>query len=153
MRAFFAWAELEYTKVEGERGLVRSAFGYVLNQRAALERFLEDGRLPLDNNRSERELRRVAVGRKNWLSVGSDDHAQAAGALLSLIASARLHGLDPEAYLRDVFRVLPHWPRDRYLELAPKYWSRTRQTLDSRELAAEVGHLTVPPAVQQGSSR
>jgi len=153
VRAFFAWAELEYAKVEGERGLVRSAFGYVLNQRAALERFLEDGRLPLDNNRSERELRRVAVGRKNWLFAGSDDHAQAAGALLSLIASARLHGLDPEAYLRDVFRVLPHWPRDRYLELAPKYWSRTRKTLDVEELAAEVGHLTVPPSVQQASSR
>src|SRR5690606_11175022 len=102
VRAFFAWAQLEYAKVEGERGLVRSAFGYVLNQRAALERFLDDGRLPLDNNRSERELRRVAVGRKNWLFAGSDDHAQAAGALLSLIASARLHRLDPEAYLRDL---------------------------------------------------
>ena len=71
----------------------------------------------------------------------------------ALIASARLHDLDPEAYLRDVFRVLPHWPRDRYLELAPKYWSRTRKALDARELAAELGPLTVPPAVEQASSR
>jgi hypothetical protein len=73
----------------------------VVRQADALRRFLEDGRLPLTNNQSERELRRVAVGRKAWLFVGSDDHAQAAGNLFSLIASARLHRLDPEAYLRD----------------------------------------------------
>ena len=62
----------------------------------------------------------VDVRRKAWLFVGSDDHATAAGHLFSLIASARLHGLDPEAYLRDLFRVLAHWPRDRYLKLAPR---------------------------------
>jgi hypothetical protein len=49
-------------------------------------------------------------------------HGVTSGHLLTLIASARLHRLDPEVYLRDVFRVLPHWPRDRYLELAPRYW-------------------------------
>ncbi len=55
-------------------------------------------------HRSERALRRVATGRKAWLFVGSDDHGQAAGNLLTLVASARLHKLDPEVYLRDVFR-------------------------------------------------
>jgi transposase len=50
--------------------------------------------------------------------IGSDDHAQAAGNLLTLVASARLHKLDPEVYLRDLFRVLPHWPNGRYLELS-----------------------------------
>ena len=64
----------------------------------------------MTNNHSERQLRRVACGRKAWLFVGSDDHGQATGNLLTLIASARLHKLDPELYLRDVFRVLPHWP-------------------------------------------
>ena len=64
-------------------------------------------------------MRRIAVGRKAWPLVGSDDHGQAAGNLLTLIASARLHGLDPEAYLRDIFRVFPHWTRDHYLELSP----------------------------------
>ena len=56
------------------------------------------------------------------------------GYLLTLIASARLHRLDPEVYLRDVFRVLPHWPRDRYLELAPRYWRITRARLRPDEL-------------------
>jgi hypothetical protein len=108
-------------------------------------RFLDDGRLRMDNNESERELRRIATGRKAWLFVGSDDHAQAAGNLLSLIASARLHGLDPEAYLRDLFRVLPHWPRGRFLELAPRYWLATRARLDPAQLEMELGPLTIPP--------
>jgi transposase len=144
--AFFAWAEAEHKKVAGERGLLRTALGYVVRQKTALMRYLDDGRLVMDNNRSERELRRIAVGRKAWLFVGSDDHAQSAAHLFSLVASARLHGLDPETYLRDLFRVLAHWPRDRYLELSPRYWAATRARLDGAELVREVGRLTVPPA-------
>ncbi len=143
--AFFAWVDEEYAKVREQRGLLRSALGYAVRQKDALMRVLDDGRLVLENNRSERELRRIAVGRKGWLFVGSDEHAASAGHLFSVIASARLHRLDPEAYLRDVFRVLAHWPRDRYLELAPKYWAATRVRLDASELAAEIGPLTVPP--------
>lgn len=143
--AFFEWAKAEYAKVEDQRGSLRSALGYVVRQREPLTRMLEDGRLSLDNNRSERELRRIALNRKDSLFVGSDQHAQSAGALLTLIASARLHGLDPDAYLQDVIRVVPHWPRDRYLELSPKYWARTRSRLVAAELAKEVGPLTVPP--------
>ena len=145
LEAFFTWAQAEYDKVREQRGLLRAALGYAVRQKEALLRVLDDGRLVLDNNRSERELRRIAVGRKAWLFAGSDDHAQSAGHLFSLIASARLHRLDPEAYLRDLFRVLAHWPRDRYLELAPKYWAATRARLDSGQLAAEIGHLSVPP--------
>jgi hypothetical protein len=63
-----------------------------------------------------------------------------------MIASARLHRLDPEAYLRDAMRVLPFWPRDRYLELAPKYWARTRTLLNLNLLQAPVGVIDVPPA-------
>lgn len=143
--AFFAWAEVEYDRVKNERGLLRSALGYAVRQKDALLRYLEDGRLAIDNNASERELRRIAVGRNAWLFVGSDDHAQSAGHLFSLIASARLHGLDPERYLRDLFRVLGHWPKDRYIELAARYWARTRERLNPVELAAEIGPLTVPP--------
>lgn len=145
MEAFFAWAEQEYARVRDQRGLLRSALGYAVRQKEALLRVLEDGRLILDNNRSERALRRIAVGRKAWLFVGSDDHAESAGHLFSLIASARLHGLDPETYLRDLFRVLAHWPKDRYLELAPLFWATTRARLDAKQLAFEVGPLTVPP--------
>ena len=143
--AFFVWARTEYEKVRGERGTLRSALGYAVRQEGALMRFLEDGRLKLENNRSERELRRVAVGRNAWLFVGDDDHGEAAGHNLSLVASARLHDLDPEVYVRDALRVLPFWPKDRYLELAPKYWKATRARLSTEELEAELGPLTVPP--------
>jgi len=93
----------------------------------------------------------IATGRKAWLFVGSDDHAQSAGHLFSLIASCKLHRLDAETYLRDLFRVLAHWPKDRYLELAPKYWAKTRARLDSTQLAHEFGSLTVPPAIAAAS--
>lgn len=142
--AFFTWVADEYQRVKSQRGLLRSALGYAHRQRGPLTRFLDDGRLRLTNNHSERALRRVATGRKAWLFVGSDDHGQAAGNLMSLVASSRLHGLDPEAYLRDLFRVFPHWPRDRYLELAPRYWTATRARLDAAQLEAELGPLTVP---------
>jgi len=145
LEAFFVWAESQYALVRAERGLLPSALGYAVRQKDALLRVLDDGRLVLENNRSERQLRRIAVGRKAWLFVGSDDHGHSAGHLFSLVASARLHQLDPEAYLRDLFRVLAHWPRDRYIELAPKYWARTRARLDPGELAHDIGPLTVPP--------
>jgi transposase len=151
--AFFVWARAEYDKVRQQRGMLRSAFGYVVRQELALSRFLDDGRLRIDNNHSERELRRVAVGRKAWLFAGSDEHADAAGHLLSLIASARLHGLDPERYLRDIVRVLAHWPTDRYIELAPRYWRHTSAKLDTAELEAEVGPLTVPPQPPAGAAQ
>ena len=150
--AFFAWVAVEYERVKGQRGMLRSALGYAHRQRGPLTRFFEDGRLALTNNQSERELRRVAVGRKAWLFVGSDDHAQAAGNVMSLIASARLHRLDPEAYLRDLIRVVPHWPRNRYLELAPRYWLATRARLDAAQLKRELGPLDLPasaPAAEQ----
>lgn len=143
--AFFTWVDGEYERVRDQRGFLRTALGYAHRQRGPLTRFFDDGRLKLDNNASERALRRIAVGRKNWLFVGSDDHAVAAGNLLTLIASARLHGLDPEAYLRDLFRVLPYWPRERFLELCPRDWRATRDRLSPDELERELGPLTVPP--------
>jgi transposase len=142
--AFFAFVEPAYEDVKHQRGMLRSALGYCVRQKDALLRFLDDGRLEMTNNHSERQLRKIATGRNAWLFVGSDDHGQATGNLLSLIASARLHKLDPEAYLRDVFRVIPHWPRDRFIELAPRYWPLTRARLDREQLDRELGPLTVP---------
>jgi transposase len=153
---FFAWAAEQYARVKGTRGLVAAAFGYAVRQEAALRRFLDDGRLPMTNNHSERALRGIAVGRKAWLFFGSNDHASAAANLFSLIASCELHGLDPEAYLLDIIHVVPYWPRDRYLELAPKYWTATRARISERELEIEVGDITVPPplpAPEQTASR
>jgi transposase len=142
--SFFSFVEEAFVEAQHRRGMLRSALGYCRNQKVALMRFLEDGALEMTNNRSERQLRRVATGRNAWLFVGSDLHGLTSGYLLTLIASARLHRLDPEVYLRDVFRVLPHWPRDRYLELAPRYWRITRARLRPDELEQEVGWLTVP---------
>lgn len=146
---FFTWAEAQFRRVENQRGLLRSAFGYVVRQRGALSRFLDDGRLVVDNNASERALRPIAVGRKAWLFVGSDDHAESAANIFSLVASCKLHGLDPEAYIRDALRVVAHWPRDRFLELAPKNWAATRARLVQAELAMPVGPLTIPPPPEE----
>jgi transposase len=142
---FFAWATLQYARVKDTRGLAAGAFGYAVRQEAALRRFLDDGRLPMTNNHSERALRNIAVGRRAWLFFGSDDHASAAANLFSLIASCELHRLDPETYLAEIIHVLPFWPRDRYLELAPRYWAVTRARIPERELAVEIGNITVPP--------
>jgi hypothetical protein len=144
--AFFAWAKAQHA-VTLERGLVLSALGYVIRQEQPLRRFLDDGRLRMENNSAERQIRPIACARKAWLFFGSDDHAQAAANLFSLIASCKLYGLDPETYLADVIRLMPYWPRDRYLELSPKYWARTRSTLRPEELALPIGHITVPPPV------
>ena len=111
---------------------------YALNQRQALSRFLDDGRLPIHNNFSERELRREAVGRKNWLFLGSDDAGDVNATFVSLLASCQLHGHEPWAYLRDLFCLLPSWPDKRVLELAPAYWARDpRASRRSRTQLAE----------------
>lgn len=144
--AFFVFARAELEKVKDQRGLLRSALVYATRQESALRRVLEEPHLKLDNNASERALRKVAIGRKNWLFVGTDEHAQTTANLLSIVASAKLHDLEPEEYVRDLLRVLPHWPRDRYLELAPKYWRATRERLDAVQLEAELGPLTIPDA-------
>jgi hypothetical protein len=89
---------------------------------------------------SERQLSDLFAG------IEIDVHAQTTANLLSIVASAQLHDLEPEEYMRDLLRVLPHWPRDRYLELAPKYWRATRERLDAVQLEAELGPLTIPEA-------
>ncbi len=129
-----------------ERGPLRRALQYTANHWAALRRFLDDGHVPISNNFTELQIRHIALGRNNWLFFGSEPDALIACTWLSLIASAKLHGLDPEQYLRDLFRVLPGWPSSRVLELAPKYWSRTRGRLDAAELARPLGPIAIPPA-------
>lgn len=144
--AYDRWrgVELEHPAV-ADGTSIRRAFQYSLNHWTALCRFLEDGRVPIHNNQSELELRRMVVGRANWLFVGSDDSAAWTCTFVSLVASCQLHELDPEAYLRDLFRVLPSWPMDRMLELAPKFWRASRAQLREVELEMPLGPITVPP--------
>lgn len=148
VQAFFEWVDSLWGDGKLERGLLRSALGYAHRNKDALMRFLDDGRLAMTNNHAERNLRRVATTRNAALFIGSDDHGVSASRLMSLVASAKLHGLDPEAYLRDLIRVLPHWPEDRILELAPRSWLQTRARLDAVELEWELGELTVPPMAE-----
>lgn len=137
--------QLESPRVaEGSR--LRKALNYLTNQWSALCTFLSDGRVPIHNNESERHLRSLVVGRANWLFVGSDDTAEWTCTFVSLMASCQLHGIDPEGYLRDLFRVVPVWPKSRMLELAPSFWRATRALLDDKQLALPLGPLTVPPA-------
>jgi hypothetical protein len=131
---------------------IRRALQYIRNHWDALTRFLHDGKIPIHNNWSELELRRLVIGRANWLFVGSDESAEWTCTFVSLVASCQLQGLDPQAYLRDLFRVLPSWPRSRVLELAPKYWRATRARLDPDELALPIGPLAVPPVVSGAQS-
>ena len=89
------------TKLSGKSELA-SAMRYALGRWDALIRYAHDGRIEIDNNAAERSLRGVALGRKNYLFAGSDAGGERAAAIYSLIGSAKLNGLDPEAYLRDI---------------------------------------------------
>ena len=127
--AFFKWCA-EQAELALDGSPIAKALNYALNQETGLRRFLKDGRLPLTNNISERALRREAVGRNNWIFVGSDDGARANTTFVSLLASCQMHGIEPQSYLRDLLCLLPSWPRSRVLELAPAYW---KQTLEQEE--------------------
>jgi transposase len=142
--SFFAWVDEQRTLFKDQRGYTRTALEYANNQRDVLTRFFDDGRLVLTNNGAERALKTIALGRKAWLFCGSDDHAKSTAALYSVVASARLHGLDPEEYLRCMIRLVPLWPADRMLELAPLFWIRTRARLDATQLAADFGYINIP---------
>lgn len=97
------------------------AVGYARNQWEALRRYTEDGRLTIDNNQSERTLRLQAIGRKNWLFLGSQRGGQTAAVLFSLLASAKRHYLEPWSYLRDVLSALAEAPAD-LTPLLPDVW-------------------------------
>jgi transposase len=144
MDEFFTWAVAARDVTPG-RNLATKALGYALNQEAELRRVLLDGDIPLDNTRAERALRKIVVGRKNWMFYGTDTHAEAAAANFSIIATCRLHGIDPFVYFDEVLRVLPYWPHERYLELAPQHWLATRARLDPNELERPLSHVTVLP--------
>jgi hypothetical protein len=99
------------------------ALGYALNNWAALVRYTEAGFLAIDNNTAEREMKRVAVGRKNWLFVGSPQEGRTAAILFSFASTCQRLGVEPWRYLRDVLERLPSHPAERLAELLPEEWA------------------------------
>jgi transposase len=101
---------------------IATAVHYTLSNWTALTRYLEDGDLVLDNNRSERALRGIAVGRKNWLFFGSDGGGRIAAIMLTLLKSAQRNGLNPFDYLTDVLTRIADYPRSKVADLLPNRW-------------------------------
>jgi hypothetical protein len=128
---FREWLESQ----QAERGgpvLPKSPMGqaiqYALNQWDALCVYTTDGRLAIDNNASENALRRVAIGRKNWLFAGSDNGGRTAATLFSLIATCQRHKVEPMAYLRDVLTRIADTPVSQLPDLLPNRWQPHNET-------------------------
>jgi transposase len=114
------------------RGQLGKGLAYLENQRAALEVFLSDPRIPLSNNDSERDLRHIVVGRANWLVFASVRGGEVACRLYSLMLSCKENGVDPQAYVEDVLTRVSTTPASRIAELTPWGWAAAR--------AAEASH-------------
>jgi transposase len=128
-----AWLEAQLARVSKKSELA-VAIRYALTRWVALTRYRDDGRLEIDNNAAERALRAVALGRKNYLFAGSDAGGEHAAALYSLIGTAKLIGIDPEAYLRHVLERIAEHPINRIHELLP--WAVSPELQTETRLAA-----------------
>ena len=122
---FFAWVDAQFER----QGLLPSnpltkAMAYVRERRAGLDDFLEDPDVPIDTNHIERALRPIPMGRRNWLFCWTEVGARHAGIVQSLIATCRLHGIDPYTYLIDVLQRVGQHPASGVAELTPRLWKQ-----------------------------
>ena len=115
------WFQLERTRVP-DGSAIAKAIDYSLNHWAGLGRYLLDGDVPIDNNYVENRIRPWALGRRNWLFIGSQLAGERAAVVMSLLQSAKLHGHEPWAYLKDVLTRLPTQLNSRIEELLPHRW-------------------------------
>jgi len=116
--AMKAWLDDHITEVL-PKSLIGKAITYMLGRWKALYGFLDDGRYEIDNNLVENAIRPVALGRKNYLFAGSHNGAERAAMFYSLVATAKLQGMEPFAYLKDILSKLPDWPYKKIEELLP----------------------------------
>ncbi len=119
------WLRQQQTRASAKSELGK-AIAYTLKRWPALTRFLDDGRICMTNNAAERALRGVAIGRGNWTFAGSDRGGERAAAIYSLIETAKLNGVDPQAWLADVLARLPDYPAARIDDLMPWNWKTAR---------------------------
>src|SRR5713226_658555 len=124
--ALETWLREQRRKLSA-RNEIAKAIQYSLNRWTALARFLDDGRLCMSNNAAERALRGIAVGRHNWTFAGSDEGGRRAAAIYTLVETAKLNDIDPQAWLTDVLARLQDHPARRIDELLPWNWKRARQ--------------------------
>ena len=130
LKAMRTWLAELLPRVSAKSDIAQ-AIGYSLGRWTALTRYVDDGRLEIDNNAAERALRGVSLGRKNYLFMGSDAGGERAAAFYSLVETAKLNGLDPEAYLREVFTRIADHPINRIDELLP--WNIGLQPMARRD--------------------
>jgi transposase len=122
VEAFRAWADQQLTRIPGKGDLAK-AFRYGLSRWPSFCLFLEDGRVAIDNNPAERALRPIGIGRKNWLFAGADTGAETLARAMTIIESAKMNGLDPQAYLADVLDRIHDHKINRLDELLPWNWT------------------------------
>ena len=123
-----AWMILQRQRATNGTKLA-AALDYSLKRWPALVRYLDDGQLPIDNNRAESVIRPIAIGRANWLFAGSLRAGVRAATVMSLIQTAKLNGHDPYAYLKDVLTRLPTQRASQIHELLPHRWQPQSQAL------------------------
>jgi hypothetical protein len=126
---FKTWMDVQALKVL-PKSVMGQALGYSLRQWGALNCYLEDGDLAIDNNPAERALRAVALGRKNWLFAGSNESGERAAILYSVIESSKRHGIDPFEYLRAVISEISSVPQRKMVNLLPANWNVMRLEQD-----------------------
>jgi transposase len=122
VEAFRAWAEAQLARIP-VKGDLASAFRYALGRWPAFCLFLDDGRVAIDNNAAERALRPIGIGRKNWLFAGADTGAETLARAMTIIETAKLNGLNPQAYLADVLERINDHKINRLDELLPWNWA------------------------------
>jgi len=128
--ALHQWMRQQRQKIP-DGSVTARAIDYSLNHWEALARFMDDGDLPIDNKWVDNRIRPIALGRQNWLFAGSLRVGKRVAAVMSLIRSTRLNGLDPYAYMRDILERLPMQPAIRIDELLPHRWTPGRVALTS----------------------
>lgn len=124
--AFHAWAEQQLTRIPGKSDLAK-AFRYGLSRWESFCLFLDDGRVAIDNNPAERGMRPIGVGRRNWLFAGSDTGGETLARAMTIIETAKMNGLDPQAYLADVLDRIHDHKINRLTELLPWNWAPAAQ--------------------------
>lgn len=124
--AMARWLDAQLALLPGKSDLAK-ALRYARSRWEALTVYVDDGRLEISNNAAENAIRPITLGRKNWLFAGSDSGGDRAAILSTLVRTAKLNGVEPEAWLRDVLGRIGDHPINRLDELLPWHWAKSSE--------------------------